>query len=73
MATKHPSYEVMIKKAITELHDRKGASRPAIKKYILANYTVPERFTTSFNTQLRRLVANGKITSIGGHRFKIPK
>jgi histone H1/5 len=36
----HPTYKEMIVKAIADLKDRKGSSRIAIKKYILANYTV---------------------------------
>ncbi|KAJ1650040.1 hypothetical protein IWQ61_009049 [Dispira simplex] len=38
----HPPYTDMIKEAIVTLKDRKGSSRQAIKKYIVANYTVPE-------------------------------
>ncbi|RKP07853.1 linker histone H1 and H5 family-domain-containing protein, partial [Thamnocephalis sphaerospora] len=34
----HPSYKAMIAEAITNLKERMGSSRYAIKKYIHANY-----------------------------------
>ncbi|KAI8056973.1 linker histone H1 and H5 family-domain-containing protein [Syncephalis plumigaleata] len=37
-ATEHPSYKDMITEAITNLKERMGSSRQAIKKYIHANY-----------------------------------
>ena len=36
----HPTTAVMVAAAITALKDKKGSSRPAIKKYIAANYKV---------------------------------
>lgn len=39
-ASSHPTYGDMIKRAINELKEKKGSSRAAILKYILANYKV---------------------------------
>ena len=36
----HPATTVMVAAAITALKDKKGSFRPAIKKYIAANYKV---------------------------------
>merc|ERR1712129_520518 len=36
----HPTTAVMVAAAIAALKDKKGSSRPAIKKYIAANYKV---------------------------------
>lgn len=38
----HPVYNDMIKKAITELKEKKGSSRAAILKYIVTHYKVGE-------------------------------
>merc|ERR1711935_1041961 len=40
MKAAHPTTAVMVAAAIAALKDKKGSSRPAIKKYIAANYTV---------------------------------
>ncbi|KAI7850239.1 linker histone H1 and H5 family-domain-containing protein [Circinella umbellata] len=55
----HPTYENMIKAAILALKERKGSSRPAIKKYILANYklTPGSHFDTQINAAIKRGVA----------------
>ncbi|KAI9318112.1 linker histone H1 and H5 family-domain-containing protein [Dichotomocladium elegans] len=55
-APSHPSYEAMIKAAILALKERKGSSRPAIKKYILANYklTPGGHFDTQINAAIKR-------------------
>ncbi len=34
----HPQYDVMIKEAIAGLKERKGSSRQAILKYMMANF-----------------------------------
>lgn len=39
-AASHPTYQAMIKAAITHLKETKGSSRAAILKYILQNYKV---------------------------------
>lgn len=67
----HPSYEVMVAKAIKDIKDRKGASRQAIKRYIEANFRVPDRFDSVFRTQLNRLINNGKILQVNSQRFKL--
>ena len=35
---KHPTYQVMVTKALEALQERKGATKDAIFKYIMANY-----------------------------------
>ncbi|KAI9498513.1 linker histone H1 and H5 family-domain-containing protein [Zychaea mexicana] len=57
----HPTYEAMIKAAILALKERKGSSRPAIKKYILANYklTPGSHFDTQINAAIKRGVTKG--------------
>lgn len=40
----HPPYAAMIKKAITELKEKKGSSKSAILKYISKSYGIPDRF-----------------------------
>lgn len=36
----HPPYAAMIKRAVTELKDKKGSGRAAILKFILSHYKV---------------------------------
>ncbi|RUS17634.1 linker histone H1 and H5 family-domain-containing protein [Endogone sp. FLAS-F59071] len=58
----HPSYEDMVKDSIIALKDRKGSSRPAIKKYILANYnglTAGAHFDVQVNNAIRKGVEKG--------------
>uniref|UniRef100_A0A914QZZ4 H15 domain-containing protein n=1 Tax=Panagrolaimus davidi TaxID=227884 RepID=A0A914QZZ4_9BILA len=45
----HPPYADMIKKAITELKEKKGSSRGAILKYISKTYGLNERFLVQVN------------------------
>lgn len=67
----HPSYKVMVAKAIQESKNHKGeASRQAIKKYILANYKVDaSKFDGIFKVQFKKLLTKGDVTQIGG-KFK---
>lgn len=53
----HPVYHVL--DAILALKERKGSSRPAIKKYILANYKISPsaRFDSLINAAIKRGVA----------------
>jgi len=44
----HPKFSEMIKAAITNLKEKKGSSRQAIAKYILANYSVDGKVVTVF-------------------------
>ena len=67
----HPSYEIMISKAIKEIKDRKGASRQAIKKYIQANWRVSSGYDTVFRTQINRLADEGKLLRINSQRFRL--
>jgi len=61
-ASSHPTFQQMIKKAISELKERNGSSRQAIAKYILANYKMDQG--ARFNHQLRNAL-NKSVT--GGH------
>lgn len=52
----------MVKDSIIALKDRKGSSRPAIKKYILANYnglTAGAHFDIQVNNAIRKGVEKG--------------
>lgn len=40
----HPTYGDMIRKAVSELKEKKGSSRAAILKYILQHYKVGTNF-----------------------------
>jgi len=55
-APEHPPYKEMIKEAILALKDRNGSSRPALKKYIKANYkgVDNDRFDSLFNQSLKK-------------------
>lgn len=67
----HPSYEIMIAKAIQELKERKGPSLVAIKKYIRANYRVKyHTFDAQFRVQVRNLVKKGALIR-EGNRLKL--
>uniref|UniRef100_A0A914YAU4 H15 domain-containing protein n=1 Tax=Panagrolaimus superbus TaxID=310955 RepID=A0A914YAU4_9BILA len=45
----HPPYASMIKKAISELKEKKGSSKAAILKYISKNYGIPDRLVFQVN------------------------
>lgn len=58
----------MIKDAILALKERKGSSRPAIKKYILANYkqlNAGSHFDQQISAAIKRGVTKGT--------FNLPK
>ena len=59
----HPTFAVMIVAAITALKGRNGASRPAIFKYIVENYTVgdPEKAQLHVRKALRKLIDSEKV------------
>lgn len=44
--TNHPTFAVMIHKAISELKDKKGSSRAGILKYILQHFNVGENIVS---------------------------
>ncbi|CAO0803580.1 unnamed protein product [Mucor circinelloides] len=63
----HPSYESMIFAAVSNLKERKGSSRPAIKKYILANYKVSPG--AHFDSQISGAIRRGAAKDV----FSLPK
>ena len=60
----HPKYDVMIKAAITALKERTGSSTPAIAKYLVATYKLPENYKKMLGTQLKKLAAAGKLVRV---------
>ncbi|KAL7310726.1 hypothetical protein PS15m_010192 [Mucor circinelloides] len=66
-AAEHPSYESMIVAAVSNLKERKGSSRPAIKKYILANYKVSPG--AHFDSQISGAIRRGAAKDV----FSLPK
>jgi len=73
----HPPFGEMIAKAIIGLADKKGSSKVAIKKYILANFKVEDNkmANTNLNLALKKGVAGGKLVTAKGHAgmFKAAK
>ncbi|KAI9032790.1 linker histone H1 and H5 family-domain-containing protein [Phycomyces nitens] len=63
----HPTYEDMIKDAVLSLKERKGSSRPAIKKYILANFAVSAG--PHFDSQISAAIKRGSVKDL----FALPK
>jgi len=68
-AAGHSSYLDMIKMAIVNLKDRKGSSRQAIKKYILANNKLAGTSDAQFNSHINRALTTGEETGV----FERPK
>jgi len=56
----HPPYKEMIKESIRALKERNGSSRPALKKYIQANYkgVATDRFDQLFNQAIKKGLEN---------------
>ena len=48
----HPKYVVMVAAAITALKEKKGSSRAAILKYVIANYKVGDN-PTAINARVK--------------------
>ena len=73
----HPPFAEMIAKAIVAIADKKGSSKAAIKKYILANFKVEDnkQSNTNLNLALKKGVAGGKLLTAKGHAgtFKAAK
>merc|ERR1712157_274396 len=63
-AAAHPSYQDMVKASIVALKDRTGSSTVAIAKYMKANYTLPENFTTTLSRFLKQYVESGKLVKV---------
>jgi hypothetical protein len=56
--------------AILAIKDRKGASNPAIKKYIAANFT-PIKYVSAYRAALKKLIASGVVLKVGTVRYKL--
>ena len=78
-APAHPKYEEMVKAAIVALKDRNGSSVPAIAKYIGSSFKLPGNYKKILSTQLKNLVASGKLVKVkasyklGEALKKVPK
>lgn len=67
----HPTYNAMIVAAITALNDRKGSSRQAIAKYVVANYKVDAKAASSrLRVTFRRALEKGELVQVKGS-FKL--
>ncbi|PAV92108.1 hypothetical protein WR25_05770 isoform B [Diploscapter pachys] len=76
----HPTYGSMIKQAIKNLKDRKGASKQAILKYIVQNYKLGEnlaKINAHLRIALKRGVTDGSFKQSAGTgasgRFRLPE
>ena len=70
----HPSYQVMVEDAIKVLKDRKGSSRQAMKKQIMATHNLPAVSASHFKVALDKLTEAGTLVkSENGQRWKIKK
>merc|ERR1711872_972300 len=79
VAAAHPPYAAMIKTAIKGLADKKGSSRQAILKYIVANNKVDAaKAAVRVRLSLKKMVAAKKLVSAaaagkkGAGSFKLP-
>ncbi|KAF3580625.1 hypothetical protein DY000_02034855 [Brassica cretica] len=71
-SSSHPTYEEMIKDAITTLKERTGSSQYAIQKFIEEKQkSLPPTFRKLLLVNLKRLVASGKLVKVKGS-FKLP-
>lgn len=77
----HPTYAKMVQEALKHLQDRKGSSRQAILKYIMANFTVGNDQKPVNNHLKKALVGgtkNGSLKNVGQGKgasglFKLPE
>merc|ERR1712168_1462604 len=76
----HPPYASMVTAAIRKLGDKKGSSRQAILKYIVANNKVDAaKAGKRVNLALKKLIASKKVVAAaaagkkGAGSFKLPK
>ena len=61
---KHPPYAAMIAAAINELRDKKGSSRHAILKYVVANNKVDaDKAAVRVKLALRKMIASKKVVA----------
>merc|ERR1712083_861156 len=70
----HPPYANMIVAAIKALKDKKGSSRQAILKYVIANNKVADADKAAVRVKLalRKLVAAAAAGKKGAGSFKLP-
>ena len=59
----HPKFSVMISAAISSLNERKGSSRQAILKYVMANYKVGTD-QKAINSRVKVALRNGLAKSV---------
>ena len=70
----HPTYQIMVQEAIKALKERKGASRQAMKKYVMSEYKLASVSVVHFNGALKKLTEAGTLEqSVTGQRWKFPK
>ena len=70
----HPTYQVMVQETIKALKERKGASRQAMKKYMLSEYKLAQISAFNFNAALKKLTEAGTLEqSETGQKWKIKK
>jgi len=62
----HPSFEDMTLAAAKAVMTKKGASGAAIKKYVLANYKVPEGKNIFINKAINKHIESGKLVQYKG-------
>lgn len=62
----HPTYQVMVTAAITQLKERNGSSRQKIVKYVKDNYKVSDNFNVPLKTCIRRLIKSGQLVQVKG-------
>jgi len=68
-ASSHPKYRDMIVKAVSTLKDKKGSSRQAILKYIMANYSVGHdlvQVNAHLKMALKRMAKDGTLKQSKG-------
>merc|ERR1711936_887016 len=62
--TGNPTYAMMVTEAILELNERKGSSRHAVLKYMLAKYKVDAAVAQPrLNKTLKKMVENGNLVA----------
>ena len=62
----HPKYQEMIAAAISSLASKSGSSKPAIAKYISANYKVGDRHDSLLRSALLRGLKGGALVKKTG-------
>ena len=70
----HPTYQVMVQEAIKALKERKGASRQAMKKYVMSEYKLASVSVVHFNGALKKpaLSSYRRLASAGSFQKKQP-